>query len=161
MTTRKIVLIVGAIVVAVGLIVVIFVGGIVGFAFYSVGKSEAAMKAKDFLRTNATLKQDIGEVKDFGTFITGSINVQNEKGDATINLKVIGAHKTVHASVNLEYFRGRDWRVSSASYVNDHGETVSLLDPYEARRVYSVPYAIADGQRLVSSLEPWPSLGTE
>src|SRR4029453_2414433 len=145
MTTRKIVLIVGAIVVAVGLIVVIFVGGIIGFAFYSVGKSDAAMKAKEFLKTNATLKQDIGEVKDFGTFVTGSINMQNENGDATLNLKVIGANKTVHASVDLEYFRGRDWRVSSASYVNDRGETVNLLDPYEERLIYSVPCGVADG----------------
>ncbi len=40
MTTKKIVLIVGAFVVAVGLVVVIFVGGIVGFAFY---RSETAM----------------------------------------------------------------------------------------------------------------------
>jgi hypothetical protein len=136
MTTRKIVLIIGAIVVAVGLIVVTCVGGIIGFAFYSIGKSDAAMKAKEFLRTNATLKQDIGDVKDFGTFVTGSINIQNDNGAATLNLKVIGANKTVHASVNLEYFRGRDWRVSSASYINDHGETVNLLDPYEARLMF-------------------------
>jgi Cytochrome oxidase complex assembly protein 1 len=145
MTTRKIVLIVGAIVVAVGLVVMIFVGGIIGFAFYSVGKSDAAMKAKDFLRTNPTLTQDIGEVKDFGTFVTGSINIQNENGAATLNLKVIGAHKTVNASVNLAYYRGRDWRVSSASYVNDHSETVNLLNPYEATLMFdTLQWFIAD-----------------
>ena len=121
----------GAIVLAVCLIVAIFVGGIVGFAFYSVGKSEAATRAKEFLKNSAVLKQDIGEVTDFGSFVTGSINVQNANGAATLNLKVIGAKKTVHASVNLAY-NGHTWRVSSASYVNDRGETVNLLDPYES-----------------------------
>src|SRR5262245_4030916 len=141
MTTRKIVLIVVAIVVAIGLIVVIFVGGIVGFAFYSIGKSDAAMTAKEFLRNSPALKQDIGEVKDFGMFPTGSINIQNANGAATLNLKVIGAQKTVNASVNLAY-NGRAWRVSSASYVNDHGQTVNLLDPYEAKRfIPSTPWS--------------------
>ena len=136
MTTRKIILIVGAIVLAIGLIVVIFAGGIIGFAFYSVGKSEAAVTAKEFLKNSATLTQDIGEVKDFGTFVTGNINVQNDNGVATLNLKVYGARKSVNASVNLNYYNGRAWRVNSASYVNDRGETVNLLDPYEARTEY-------------------------
>ncbi len=134
MTTRKIVLIVGAIVVVIGLLVLVFVGGIVGFAIYTVGKSEAATTAKEFLRNNATLKQDIGEVEDFGTIITGSINVQNDNGVATLNLKVIGSRKTVNATVDLAYTHGRAWRVSSASYVNDRGESVNLLDPYLAKK---------------------------
>lgn len=135
MTTRKIVLIIGAVVVAVTLLVMIFVGGIVGFAFYSIGKSEAATTAKSFLRNSALLKQDIGEVQDFGRFPTGSINVQNDNGEATLNLKVIGARKTVHASVGLLYTHGNAWRVSSASYVNDRGETTNLLDPYDSKRL--------------------------
>lgn len=134
MTTRKIVLIVGAIVVVIGLLVLVFVGGIVGFAIYTVGKSEAATTAKEFLRNNAALKQDIGEVEDFGTIITGSINVQNDNGVATLNLKVIGSRKTVNATVDLAYTQGRAWRVSSASYVNDRGESVNLLDPYLAKK---------------------------
>ena len=150
MTTRKIVLIVGAIVVAIGLLVVIFAGGIIGFAFYSVGKSEAAVTAKEFLKNSVTLTQDIGEVEDFGTFVTGSINVDNNQGAATLYLKVIGARKTVNASVHLAYYDGRAWRVTYASYVNDRGETVNLLDPYEARLMYSVPCAVADGQDSTS-----------
>ncbi len=49
MTTKKIVLIVGGVVVVLGFVVVLFVGGIVGLALYQVGNSEAAAKAKDFL----------------------------------------------------------------------------------------------------------------
>ena len=46
MTTKKILLIVGGVVVVLGLVVAFFVGGIVGFALYQVGNSEAARKAK-------------------------------------------------------------------------------------------------------------------
>ena len=130
MTTKKIVTIVVLVLVVIGLVVVIFAGGIVGFAFYSIGKSEAATTSKTFLRSNEKLKQDVGEIKDFGSFITGSINVQNSDGDARLNLKVIGVKKTVNATVDLTYRRGRPWHVVSASYVNDQGQLIELLNPY-------------------------------
>ena len=133
MTSKKIVLIIGGVVVALGFLVVLFVGGIVGFALYSVGNSEAAVKAKDFLRNSDKLKSDIGEVKDFGSIVTGSVSVRNREGEATLNLKVIGDRKTVNASVHLVMVSGRTWRVSSASYVNTSGQTVDLLDPFETR----------------------------
>lgn len=133
MSTKKIVLIIGGVVVALGFLVVLFVGGIVGFALYSVGNSEAAVKARDFLRNSDKLKSDIGEVKDFGSIVTGSVSVSNGEGEATLNLKVIGDRKTVNASVHLVMVSGRTWRVSSASYVNTSGQTVELLDPYESR----------------------------
>lgn len=133
MTTKKIVLIVGAVVVVLGFLVVLFVGGIVGFALYQVGNSQAALKAKDFLRNSEKLKLDIGEVKDFGSIVTGSVNIQNGTGEATLNLKVIGERKTVNASVHLLLVSGSAWRVSSASYVKESGETVELLDPYDSK----------------------------
>src|ERR1041385_6797052 len=133
MTTKKIVLIIGGVVVTLGVLVVLFVGGIVGFALYSVGNSQAAMKAKDFLRHSEKLKADIGEVKDFCSIVTGSVNVHNGEGEATLNLKVIGDRQTVNASVHLVMVTGSIWRVSSASYVNSSGQTISLLDPYDSR----------------------------
>jgi hypothetical protein len=131
MTTRKIVLIIAGVVVALGFVVVLFVGGIAGLALYSIGNSEAATRAKDFLRHSEKLKADIGEVKDFGSIVTGSINVRNGSGEATLNLKVIG-QKTVNAQVQLVMVNGGAWRVSSASYVNTSGQTINLLDPFEA-----------------------------
>jgi hypothetical protein len=130
MTTKKIVTTVVLVLVVIGLVVVIFAGGIVGFAFYSIGKSEAATTAKSYLRSNEKLKQDIGEVKDFGAFVTGSIDVQNSDGDATLKLKVIGARKTVNATVDLTYRLGRSWHVVNASYVNEQGQLIELLNPY-------------------------------
>jgi len=133
MTTKKIVLVVGGVVVVLGFLVVCFVGAIVGVALYSVGNSEAAARAKDFLRNNEKLKTEIGEVRDFGSIITGSVNFENESGQATLNLKVIGAHKTVNATVDLVLVKGSAWRVSSASYVNESGQTIDLLDPYDSQ----------------------------
>lgn len=132
MSTKKILLIVGGIVVVLGLLVALFVGGIVWVAFSTIGKSEAAQTAKTFLQQNEKLKSDIGEVRDFGFWITGNINTNNSKGEATLNLKVVGAKKTVPASVNLTYSNGREWRVVEASYRNDAGQTVDLLDAYES-----------------------------
>src|SRR5678816_354825 len=131
MSAKKILLIIGGIVLVFAFLVLIFVGVIVGVAFYQIGNSEAAFKAKDFLRNSKQLRDDIGEVKDFGRIVTGSVSVVNDNGTATINLKVIGSQKTVNASVELIFVQSGAWRVSSASYVNDSGQTISLLDPYE------------------------------
>lgn len=131
MTTKKILLIIGGIVAVLGLLVVLFVGGIVWVAFSTIGKSEAAQTAKTFLRNNEQLKSDIGEVRDFGFWVTGDIKTQNSDGVATLNLKVVGARKTIPASVNLSYRDGREWVVVTASYKNDAGQSVSLLNPYE------------------------------
>ena len=141
MTTKKIVLIVGGVVVVLGLLVVIFVAGIVGFALYEVGNSEAALKAKVFLVNSEKLKRDIGEVKDFGSIVTGSVSIHDGNGEATVNLKVVGEQKTVNASVHLVLVNGSTWRVSSASYVNASGQTVELLDPYDSKLL--IPLLIA------------------
>ena len=141
MTTKKIVLIVAAVVVVLALLAGVFVGGIVGVVLYQVGNSEAAAKAKDFLRHSDKLKDDIGEVKDFGSIVTGNVNVANNNGEATLHLKVIGERKTVNASVDLIYTNGSAWRVSAASYVNSSGETVDLLNPYDSK--IPVPLLIA------------------
>ena len=141
MTTKKTVLIIAGVVGVLGLVVVLFVVGIVGFVFYQLGNSEAAQKSKDFLRTNEKLKRDIGEVKDFGSIVTGSVSLSGGSGNAKINLKVIGEQKTVNASVDLILVSGSSWRVNAANYVNDSGETIDLLDPYDSKLL--IPLVIA------------------
>src|ERR1700694_5415508 len=98
MSTSKIILIIAGVVGVLALIVALFVGGVAWFAFHTIAKSEAADAARTFLRNNEILKQDIGEVKDFGSLITGNINVQNTDGEATLRLKVIGEKRTVNAT---------------------------------------------------------------
>jgi flagellar basal body-associated protein FliL len=133
MTTKKIIVIVVSVVIVLVLIVLVFVGGIVGIVFYKINNSDAAQVSKDFLKTNERLKQDIGEVKDFGKFTTGNISIDNGNGTAELSIKVIGERKTVNASVELIYRSGHQWRVTAASYRNDAGQTVDLLNPYETR----------------------------
>lgn len=133
MTTKKIVLIVLSVVVVLGFLVVLFVGGIVGFVFYQLGNSDAAEQARQFLRTNDKLKDEIGEVKEFGSIVTGTINMESSGGEARLNLKVIGERQNVNASVHLLLVSGGRWRVTSASYVNASGETINLLDPYDTK----------------------------
>ena len=133
MTTKKIVLIVLSVVVVLGFVVVLFVGGIIGFVFYQLGNSDAAEQSRQFLRTNDKLKAEIGELKEFGSIVTGSINMESRGGEARLNLKVIGERQTVNASVHLVLVSGGRWRVTSASYVNASGETINLLDPYDTK----------------------------
>ena len=133
MTTKKIVFVVAAVVFVLALLAGVFVAGVVGVVLYQVGNSEAAARAKDFLRTSDKLKDDIGEVKDFGSIVTGNVNVTNNNGEATLHLKVIGERKTVNASVDMIYTNGSAWRVSAASYVNSSGQTIDLLDPYDSK----------------------------
>jgi cbb3-type cytochrome oxidase subunit 3 len=130
MTTKKIVLIVAGIVGVLVLLVALFVAGIGWFVFRTIGDSKAAEAARTYLRTNETLKKDIGEVKEFGWFVTGNINVQNQNGEASLKLKVYGERKTVNATVDLSYRDNRDWRVTGASYESD-GRRIFLMAPYD------------------------------
>lgn len=130
MSTRKILLIIGCIVLVLGLIVALFVGGIAWFAFHAIGTSEAAETARTYLRSNQVLKQDIGEVKDFGSIVTGNINAQSGDGEATLYLKVIGEKRNVNARVDLSFRSNRSWRVTGASYERD-GQTVDLMQGYD------------------------------
>ena len=132
MTTKKILLMIGGVVLVLGFLVVCFVGGIVGFALYQVNNSEAASRARDFLSKSEKLQADIGPVKDFGSIVTGNISFDEGTGAATLHLKVIGERKTVNASVALT-LTNRTWTVIEASYVNSAGETVGLLHPYDTK----------------------------
>jgi len=132
MTTKKIIIVVVSIVLVLGAIVVITVAGIVGSVFYGISTSEAAGTSREFLRNSEQLKQDIGEIQDFGRFVTGNINFNNGAGNAQLSLKVYGSRQTVNATVELIYGGGK-WRVTAASYHNDDGQRIDLLNPYEAR----------------------------
>jgi cytochrome oxidase complex assembly protein 1 len=130
MSTKKIILIIAGILGVLLLVVALFVGVITWFVFHTIGTSEAAETARTYLRNNEVLKQDIGEVKDFGSFVTGNINVQNSDGEATLHIKVIGEKRTVNATVDLSYRSNRNWRVTGARYERD-GQTIDLMKPYE------------------------------
>src|SRR5262245_44323669 len=123
MTTKKILLTVGGVVVALGLLVGCFVGAIAGFVVYQVSNSEAAARGRDFLRNSEKLQADVGAVKDFGSIVTGNVSFGDNTGVATLHFKVIGERKTVNATVNL-VLSNRAWVVTKSDYVNSSGQTV-------------------------------------
>ena len=131
MTTKKIVLLVATVVVVLALVVAAFVGAIVGFGLYQVESSEATAKAEDFLRHSEKLKDDIGDVKDFGSIVKA--NVRNNTGETTLKLTVIGERQTVRASVDLIYTKARTWNVTAASYINSSNQIIDLLNPYDSQ----------------------------
>jgi len=133
MTTKKIMLIVGGVVVALAVVAASFVVAIVGLGLYGVRNSQSAEKAKDYLRRNEKLKQDIGEVKEFGSIVPAKVNFDNGSNEVSLKLKVIGENKTVNATVDLVLVQGNAWRVTSASYINTLGQEIPLLDPYETK----------------------------
>lgn len=126
MSGKKIAAIVISALVALLLLVVLFVGGMVAVFFYSFGQSDAATTAKEFLRRNDRLARDIGDVRDFGWFVTGSIRTNDGAGDANLNLKAIGERGSVNASVMLRSSTGGAWRVVRASYTNEAGQIIEL-----------------------------------
>jgi Cytochrome oxidase complex assembly protein 1 len=138
MTTKKIMLIVGSVLLVLTVLTALFLTAIVVFGLYTVKNSDSAEKAKDYLRSNEKLKQDIGEAKDFGNIVTASINDRDGNSEVTLKLKVIGEQKTVNATVDLILVQGNAWRVTSASYVNSLGQKIPLLDPYDTK-VTKVP----------------------
>ena len=133
MTTKKIMVIVGSVILGLTVLILGFLVTIGGLWLYAVKNSESAQKAKDYLRNNEKLKQDIGEVKDFGNIVTASVDVRDSNNAVTIKLKVIGEKKTVNATVVLILVQGNAWRVTSASYVNSSGQKIPLLDPYDTK----------------------------
>lgn len=155
MTTKKIILIVVSIVVVLGLIVLIFIGGIAGSVLYGISNSEAAEVSREFLKSNAKLKQDIGEVKEFGWLVSGNINLSGGYGTAQLSLKVVGERKTANADVELIYRNNQPWRVVAASYKNADGSTIDLLNPYEARRSHVGQAFLPVHSLLLSSGTDW------
>jgi len=141
MTAKKIVQIVGSVFGALLVLMLLFLLAIVFFGLYTVKNSESTEKAKDYLRKSDKLKQDIGEVRDFGNIVMASLNERNGDSEVTLKLKVIGERKTVNANVDLMLVQGNTWRVTSASYINSLGQKIALLDPYDTRLL--IPSLIA------------------
>ena len=130
MSKKKLLIILAVAVTVLALLGVVFVGAIAGVVFHSISSSEAADAGRAFLKSNERLRQQTGEVRDFGWLVTGSIKTQEAGGAATLNFKVIGERRTLDTSVNLIYKEGYGWRAGGASYRDDAGKTVELLDSY-------------------------------
>ncbi|MFL6227593.1 MAG: thioredoxin family protein [Pyrinomonadaceae bacterium] len=131
MTTKKVVLIAVGVLGGLALVVALVAGAILGYVFYSLDHSEAAQTAKSFLRNSDKLKQDVGAVRDFGWFTTGSVNAQGALGNAELHLKTNGERASVNATVVLSSRSGREWRVVDAYYDDSAGRRVYLTKNFD------------------------------
>ncbi len=154
MTTRKLVTIIVVVLTSIALLVGVFAVGIAGLVFYQIGNSDAAMTAKNFLRNNERLQQDLGPIKDFGWIISGSISVQNSAGYANLSLKAVGERRSANTNVELMYKNGRPWQVTAASYKNAAGQTVDLLNAYNSRLRRENEHSPASASALYLSISP-------
>ncbi len=151
MSGKKIAIIVASILIVLAFLGALFVGGIVAVVFYSLGNSDAATTAKDFLRDNNRLERDIGDVRDFGWIVTGNVRTNDGVGQANLNLKAIGERRSVNTSVVLSSQSGSAWRIVRASYVNEAGQTIEL--PVVERRISPEQiFGPSSGERGVNRL---------
>jgi hypothetical protein len=77
----------------------------------SILKSSDAYKVAVLdIQKNEEIKREIGEVKSFGSFPKGSIEIQNGLGQAGLQITVFGKKKEMDITVNLIKERDSIWK---------------------------------------------------
>lgn len=85
----------------------------------------AAGAAKDYLRKNSVVQAQLGAVKNFGRFPSGSERITNGEGSAHLFLTVQGERKEGKAEIQLTRRPGHPWQVTSAVLTVD-GRPIQL-----------------------------------
>lgn len=97
----------------VGLCLVCIVGAVlVPLRWWSHGGAAGA--AKDYLSKSAAVQAQIGPVREFGQFPTGSESVINGEGSAHLVITMKGARRDGSAELQLVRKPGQPWKVTSA-----------------------------------------------
>jgi hypothetical protein len=101
----------------VGLCLVCVVGAVmVPLQWWSHGG--AAEAAKDYLRKSSVVQAQLGAVKDFGRFPSGSESSVNGEGSAHFFMTVKGERKEGRAEVELTRKPGQAWQVTGVLTVD-------------------------------------------
>ena len=67
--------------------------------------------SKDFLKADPTVKEQIGEIKDFGLFPSGGFNEVNGEGTARLTFSLKGTKGEGKAELGLVKHKGKEWQV--------------------------------------------------
>lgn len=94
--------------ISIGLLFSIFVFFII---VGSMKKSDAYKTAVVEIENNQQLKNEIGEITDYGMFPTGSINYVDGYGEAELEIKVIGTKETKSVYVYLIKEIDKEWKL--------------------------------------------------
>ena len=108
----------------VGLCLVCVIGAVlVPLRWWSHGG--AAEAAKDYLRKSSVVQAQLGAVKEFGRFPSGTESIINGEGSAHFFMTVKGERKEGRAEIELTRKPGQSWQVTSAVLTVD-GRPIQL-----------------------------------
>jgi len=74
----------------VSLCIVLFAGGIIGGVMGAIKNSEAYKMSLEILEKSPHVREEIGNIKSYGWFPSGSVNVSGSTGDAKLSISVTG-----------------------------------------------------------------------
>lgn len=128
---KVLLMVVGGILLVVGLCAICLVGGLfLPYHWWTQGGPSQA--AKDFLASDPTLREQLGAIKDFGLFPSGSVNELNGKGKAHLEFSLEGDKGRGRAAVDLAKEPRKDWWVTAATlYVGDREFILKAGSPSE------------------------------
>ena len=86
------------------------------FVFSLIKQSDAYKTAVIHIEKNEVLREEIGGIKDYGIIPSGNINTSNGKGNARLEITVIGEEKEVEVTVILTKESQGEWEVKDLYY---------------------------------------------
>ncbi|HKB80063.1 MAG TPA: cytochrome c oxidase assembly factor Coa1 family protein [Thermoanaerobaculia bacterium] len=109
-------------------IVVVAIAGIVALFFAGIRRSDVYSGARDAARRDPRVIAALGEPIHTGWWVTGSVNINNEKGNADFHFPLIGSKERgrVHAIAELD--EGK-WRYTVLTVTPRGGPPIDVLQP--------------------------------
>jgi cytochrome oxidase complex assembly protein 1 len=104
----------------------IFIAGIIGVVFGAMKSSDVYRGALQRAKNSPEVQAALGTPIEEGWFMSGHINMQNNTGDADINIPISGpkGKGTIHAVAKKE---ASSWKYSVLEVQVHGGPTISLL----------------------------------
>ena len=86
------------------------------FVFSTIKQTNAYKTAINHIEKNEMLLKEIGDIKDYGTMPGGNISITNNRGEAHLQITVVGEEKEVEVTVSLTKEPGEEWKVIDLHY---------------------------------------------
>jgi hypothetical protein len=87
--------------------------------------SGPAAASKTFLNQDPTVKEQLGDIKDFGLFPSGGFNEVNGEGTARLTFSLKGTQGEGKAELGLVKHKGKEWEVVAGKLIV-HGQEIIL-----------------------------------
>jgi cytochrome oxidase complex assembly protein 1 len=103
--------------VKIGIIMTFLALPLAGYLIYDFNNSEPYRVAKEYLKTNSELRDEVGNIRAFGVIPAGTIETTSingvESGHASLTVTVMGDKKYKDVYVNLKETSPTGWVVAS------------------------------------------------